>query len=359
MDEQVVKYNVTDAVIAEMSEMYMGLVITDLDDKEQFDAVHSARMVVRKKRIEVDHTRKELKADALKWGRAVQNEANRIFNLIEPIETHLRNEEGKAEAEKQRLEDIRIAGIRAGIEHIQNLLPNLNGVGTVEQLTTVIDELAAINVVPDMFFEFMGETEQAVRNALDQAHQALEQRQRIDREEAEHKAESERLAAEKKIQDERESQLKVQEEKQAEVQRKIDEDRAKAEAALKAERDAIETEKRELQEKKDREAFEVKAKQEAEEAATRKAESDRKDKEAENIRIEQERIEKEKAAAAEKERIEGLKPDKSKLEAFAQFLMEGITYPTCENKSAEEIIAGAALELEKLSNLIFEKAQDM
>ena len=104
-ETQVVSYNLTDAAIQEMSSMYLGLEITDLDDKEQFDAVHSARMVVRGKRIEVDKRRKELKADALAWGKLVQTEANRIFDLIEPIETHLKNEEGKAEAERRRLDD--------------------------------------------------------------------------------------------------------------------------------------------------------------------------------------------------------------------------------------------------------------
>ena len=85
-ETQVVEYNVTDAAIAEMSDLYMGLVITNLEDKEQFDAVRSARLVVKGKRIEVDKKRKELKADALAWGKKVQTEANRIFALIEPIE---------------------------------------------------------------------------------------------------------------------------------------------------------------------------------------------------------------------------------------------------------------------------------
>ena len=87
--------DITDAAIAEMSTLYMGLAITDLEDKEQFDAVHSARMVVKGKRVEVEKKRKELKADAIAWGKKVDTEAKRIFGKLEPIETHLINEENK------------------------------------------------------------------------------------------------------------------------------------------------------------------------------------------------------------------------------------------------------------------------
>ena len=336
-ETQVVNYNVTNAAIQEMSEMYLPLTITGLDDKEQFDAVHSARMVVRGKRIEVEKKRVELKADALKWGKLVQTEANRIFALIEPIESHLKNEEGKAEAERKRLDDERIAGIRAGIEHIQYLLPNLNGVGTVKQLNAVIAELKGINVTPDKFFEFTSDAAQAVTNALCGAEQALEQRERLDREEAERKAESERLAIERKKQEEEAAKLKEQ-------QDKIDEQNRK----LQAEKDALEAEKRAEQERKDREEFERKAVERAKEEAIKKSKQDAIDK-----------AEREKAEAEEAERQKALLPDKEKLEAFAQFLEQGVTYPDVKNENANIILANAETVISDLAGEIYQKAQKL
>ena len=66
MPEQVVEYNITDAAIAEMESLYMGLAITDINNKKEFDVVHSARMVVKGKRVEVEKSfikRKGLKEE--------------------------------------------------------------------------------------------------------------------------------------------------------------------------------------------------------------------------------------------------------------------------------------------------------
>ena len=71
---EVVEYNITDAAISEMESLYMGLTISNLGDKKEFKAVHDARMVVKGKRVEVEKKRKELKADALAWGKKVDTE---------------------------------------------------------------------------------------------------------------------------------------------------------------------------------------------------------------------------------------------------------------------------------------------
>ena len=103
---EVVKYDITDAKIAEMESIYMSLAITDLEDKEQFDAVHSARMTVKGKRVEVEKRRKELKADALAYGKLVDTEAKRITGKLEPIENHLDREERKVTDEQKRIKEI-------------------------------------------------------------------------------------------------------------------------------------------------------------------------------------------------------------------------------------------------------------
>src|ERR1017187_5935877 len=97
------KFNVTDSVIAKYKQDFMGLTISSLDNTEEIKAVHEARMLMVKKRTEVEKVRKELKADALEYGRTIDAEAKRINALLEPIESHLDLEENKVVEEKARL----------------------------------------------------------------------------------------------------------------------------------------------------------------------------------------------------------------------------------------------------------------
>ncbi len=99
-------FPVADAAIAELAAKFAPLVITNLEDKAALAAVHSARMVVKNLRVEVEKKRVALKADALAWGRNVDAEAKRLTVLLSPIEERLEAEEWKVAAEKQRLANI-------------------------------------------------------------------------------------------------------------------------------------------------------------------------------------------------------------------------------------------------------------
>jgi hypothetical protein len=98
-----VKYSIEDAEITNLATQFMPLKINGINDAGGFAAVHSARMVIKNHRVEVEKRRKELKADALEWGRKVDAEAKRITGLLEPIESHLQKEEDAIEAEKERI----------------------------------------------------------------------------------------------------------------------------------------------------------------------------------------------------------------------------------------------------------------
>ena len=294
METQVVEYNVTDAAIAEMKDMYMGLLITDLDDKEQYDAVHKAHMVVRGKRIEVDKKRKELKADALAWGKKVQTEANRIFALIEPIESHLKGEKQKVKDEEERLEKERIADIQEKLDSIRKFDANFYH-ATSHELKSIIETIESIEITPEIFFEFTTEANELKQRVLISTCQALEDREKRDKEEAERKAQEEQLARERAALEKAKAERESEEAKLAEERRKIQE-----------EKDRIEAEKRAEQERKDREEFERQAKIKAEAEAKAVAE-----------RAEQERIAREEAEKAEAERQKALLPDKEKLILFA------------------------------------------
>ena len=99
------KYNITDAEIAKASKECLQLVVTSVSDIVNYDIVKQARIGIKAKRVEVEKRRKELKAESLTFGRAVDSEAKRIFALIAPIEEYLISQENIVDDEKQRIKD--------------------------------------------------------------------------------------------------------------------------------------------------------------------------------------------------------------------------------------------------------------
>lgn len=102
-----------------LAAQYCQLTINGLDDKEGYSIVHKARMDMRDLRVKIEKKRKELKADSIAYGNAVDGEAKRINALIEPIEGYLTEQEKKIDDEKERIrkakEEERLAEIRAQI----------------------------------------------------------------------------------------------------------------------------------------------------------------------------------------------------------------------------------------------------
>jgi len=92
-----------DPVIEQLREDYMEIIVSGPDDDAGFQSADTALKRVIRLRTSVEKTRKELKADALKYGKVVDAEARRIRELIEPIESHL-----KQQADIVRLERARI-----------------------------------------------------------------------------------------------------------------------------------------------------------------------------------------------------------------------------------------------------------
>lgn len=100
-----IEYNVTDAAIAELRGKFSGLSIEGIDDKIGYDLVHRSRLEIVGLRGEVERKRKSLKESSLVWGRKVDAEARRITSALEEIETPLKREEGRIDAEVQAEKD--------------------------------------------------------------------------------------------------------------------------------------------------------------------------------------------------------------------------------------------------------------
>jgi len=91
--------------IEEIAAQYMPLKITSIEDTEGYEAVREAIKFMVRKRNEVEQKRKELKADSLALGKALDSRAKEITAMLEPIESHLVAEKNKIDLEIKRIEE--------------------------------------------------------------------------------------------------------------------------------------------------------------------------------------------------------------------------------------------------------------
>jgi len=75
------------------------LTIAGVDDKEGLERVRRARLDLKKVRCEIEKKRKELKADAVEFGRRVDAAAKELTALVEPTEILLANRQDEVERE--------------------------------------------------------------------------------------------------------------------------------------------------------------------------------------------------------------------------------------------------------------------
>jgi septal ring factor EnvC (AmiA/AmiB activator) len=299
--KQLAKFSPTDGAIAKLANEYLPLKIRDVNDIGGFTLVHRARMDIRNKRVSVEKVRKELKADALEYGRKVDAEAKRLTALLSPIEEHLESEEDSYNRAKEEIRNA--ARLKA----------------EAEEQAKRDSEAAKIKAEQDA---------EAARIKAEREAEAA-------RIKAEQDAENERLRIER---EKLEAQRRAQEAELAEQRRLIAEQQAKAEAERaakeKAERErqeAVEAKQRESQAKIDAERRAIEAEQKrladieaarihAEEIAKAKAEAAAMAKKEAEFRIAREAAEakaKAEQEEAERKREEALRPDREKLLAVA------------------------------------------
>lgn len=104
LTQSLARFMLPDTAIAKMREEFLPLTINGTEDKAGFKRVDAARKLVKGHRCDVEKTRKDLKAEALKFGQAVDSEAKRITALLEPIELHLETEQKRVTDELARIQ---------------------------------------------------------------------------------------------------------------------------------------------------------------------------------------------------------------------------------------------------------------
>jgi len=311
---QVVKFDIETAAIAKMSDVYMKLKVSGPDDEEGFQAVHDGRMVVKKHRVSVDKREKALKADANVWRKKVGDKAKELRALLEPIETHLTDQEKIVTDEKKRIEEEKKRKFQ---EKIDNRVNKLASFGPAIEMISYQD----LAVMSD---EEFAEKYIAAKRLWEDIQSKKEEEERIElerlaKEAADRKAENERLEKIRIEQEEAAAKIKAEQYRLVEEQSKIDEEKNK-----------IAREKQAEIERKEREAFEKQAKEDARIQAEKDA------KEAAE-RAELEKAELEKAEREQAERREALKPDREKLEAWVDYLCK-VPMPEVECQEALDIV---------------------
>ena len=221
----IVKYSIADAEIAKLSDQYLNLFISDSKDKNAYEIVHAARMDIRAKRCEVESKRKELKASALEYGRAVDSEAKRLTALLEPIENHLDNEE------------------RIFTEEVERVKKDKEKVAA-EKLQKRIDSMQSFGAHVDLFkMKNMSDEEfAAVINDAKTAFDAAESKRKADKDAAD-KLEKEQSEERARIANQMAAERERMAKEKAEADKIAREANAAREAAEKATRDAQEAER--------------------------------------------------------------------------------------------------------------------
>jgi fused signal recognition particle receptor len=267
INQELKKFNVTDAAIAEMKSKYMPLTINGIEDKAGYATVKEGRQFMKGLRVNVDKKRKELNEGALTFQRAINAEAKRITADLEPIEEHLLAQEKAIDDERECLR------VEAEQKRQEALQARIDAFAAVNKRVEVA---SLFNMTEEAFQEGLAaataeyEVEQA---ALKEAEEKRLEAEKIEREaEAARAAEAEkaRLAEQeafriaKEAQDKRQAELdeitrqqaeeaRVLKEEREKLERQMQHERNKKEAAQKANADAELKAKRDAQRKIDEE----------------------------------------------------------------------------------------------------------
>ncbi|AMV31281.1 hypothetical protein VN12_04130 [Pirellula sp. SH-Sr6A] len=304
-------YRVSDAKIDEIRAEFTGIKILDNKDYERCT---KAIAVCRTLRTDVEKCRKELKEEALEYGRRVDSEAKRLTKRLEEIEEPLKAEKARVDEEKERAKREAEEAKRKKLEARLELLVSVNS-----------------RINPMVVSEW---SDEEFDSHFAAAKQAWEEAKRLEQQEAERKAKEEaerreamrieeaRLAAERAELDrqrkEAEEAARIERER-IEAERAIErqrlaEERAKIEEAQRIEREKLEAERVAIEAERDRLEREQRQREEAERAIRQRIWEEKE-------RKEQERLDAIEAAERAK-RIEEMKPDREKMIRFGTFLEE-------------------------------------
>lgn len=343
IEQELKKFDVTEAKLYELAEAGKGLKIANVNDKVGMKAVKDARIAIKNERVRIEKQGKSLRDQANAFNKAVLTKEKEYLAIIVPVENDLQNEEKRIADEQAKVErEIIEAKQRTTYERLNKL----SAVGHV------IDYNRAESFTDEQFVEELTE-------ATELFH--LEQKKIAEQKEAQ-RIEAERLAAENLKLLQEQARIKKQQDQIAEEQAFEKRQLELAAQKVRLEQEAVERERKQQLEHQEQLRLagerEKQLKEQAERdriAAVERAESNRlKAIEDERIRLEKQaadKIERERLAGIETKRQADLAPDKEKLSLLAASF-DNYELPVLTMPEADKVINDVRGLLGKVSAYI-------
>ena len=187
------------------------LVVTGEDQTELMLRARQGRLVLKDKRVQIERTRKELKEDSLKEGRAIDAVAKLLTNLIEPTEKFLLEQEEFS----KRLQDKRDRECESLIAIRRDILSNCDGQASDEQLAKwTADEFSAHVAICRKKFEAVLAAQQAEAERQRKADQRNRDELLLENQRLQNEQRQQQLENEAKWQQQEQEQQKLRDEAQ-------------------------------------------------------------------------------------------------------------------------------------------------
>lgn len=196
---EVQKINVAEAAILEKVKKYKNLKVKDKDDEKGITLVKEAYQDLVKTRTSIDKKRAEIKKPFLDVGKGIDDYAKKLTAMFADVENTLKVENDKVkqwekEAEEKK-EAERQAKIKARVAELTTAGITFNGELYVIGDTISVD-IVTIEKMSDADFAFLVAKVKAEKEKMDKA--AAEAKAKADAEEAQRKADAEKVECEKK-----------------------------------------------------------------------------------------------------------------------------------------------------------------
>jgi len=142
---ELVKNNVTDAVLKNIKTKYLPLKINGIEDKEGYDTVHKARIVCRDLRVLTEKLCKKGREDATKIQKAWIQKEKEVVAEISEVEQHLKKQEdvidAEIEARKIRAERLlKLPGRKEQMKGLEDYILDIKGEVTDESILNLNDD---------------------------------------------------------------------------------------------------------------------------------------------------------------------------------------------------------------------------
>lgn len=232
------------------------IVVTRVDQSCEMQMARTGRLFLRDKRLAIENSRKKLKEESLREGKAIDGIANVLKALIVPIEEYLDEQEHFAEREQERKDALHRAEVEKRMQE-----------ENIAKEKAAAEEREKIKI----------ENERLKKEAEERDRLAAEERKKQDAILAEERA---KATAERKRQDELHAEERKKQDAIHAEERRKDEEERKRQEAIRAEERRKEELAREEERKKasaekeaaDKKAREERAKAEAEERERKRLE---------------------------------------------------------------------------------------